>query len=59
MESRFIERQTMHRGPQIQGVALRAAAGVEALKDVLAEVRRNDKGTLLNGTADQPISPHM
>ena len=33
----------MHRRPQVQHVALSAAVGVEALEDVLAEVRREGR----------------
>src|SRR6266849_5072350 len=40
MESSLVERQLVHRRPQVQHVALSAAVGMEALEDVLAEVRR-------------------
>ena len=40
MQGGFVEREPMHSRPQIQHVALSAAFGLEALEDVLAQVRR-------------------
>jgi hypothetical protein len=45
----LVQRQTMHRGPQIEDVALGRAGRVEALKHVLGEVHR--KRTLPGGFA--------
>ena len=43
MQSGLVERQLVHRRPQVQDVALGAAVGVEALEDVLAEVGRKGR----------------
>jgi hypothetical protein len=40
VQGRFVQRQTMHRSPQIQDVALDTTIGLEALKDVLAQMDR-------------------
>ena len=38
MESSFVEGQVVYRGPEIENVAMSAAIGVKALKDILAQM---------------------
>src|SRR6516165_679279 len=43
VQGRLVEWQLVHRRPQIQHVALGAAVGLEALENVLAQVRREGR----------------
>ena len=40
MQGSLIERQAVQRGPEVQSIPVHGAVGLEALKDVLAEMDR-------------------
>jgi hypothetical protein len=53
MQSCFVQGQLVHRGPQVQGIALGAALGVEALEGVLAQMRRERRLGIIRAAVER------
>jgi hypothetical protein len=49
----FVERQLLDGGPKVQDVALRGTTGVEAAKDIFAEVGRKSSGGIVGVAVDR------
>jgi hypothetical protein len=52
MQSCLVQRQLVDRRPEVQGVALGAALGVEALEDVLAQMCREGRLRVVRAAVD-------
>ena len=52
MQSSLVQRQLVDGRPEVQGIALGAALGVEALEDVLAQMRREGRLRVVRAAVD-------
>ena len=53
MQGGLVQWQTLHRRPQVQDVSLGSAVGMEALKDILAQMRREGPLAILGLAVDR------